>query len=218
MSHCAAGAPAIADAEPWRAAYAAAGEVIEVQTLGDRAARLYHDPVIRQLAGADLDYYFQNPGVAYEALKAAAAKGALPGDLGLEAMEVALTGQDFNTEQGVSEQPAQAPALPAGEAEQASAYGALIKASLAGSLSAAERSALDRLASAKVGRAADVAEAPPAAPAAPSEYDQLISKSVNGGGLTTDEHARLTGLATARAESTGRLDPADVEPQFIEDE
>ena len=55
-----------ADTPAFREAHAALHELITVEGLRDRAAALYHDPRIQNLAGDKLAWYLDHPAVAME--------------------------------------------------------------------------------------------------------------------------------------------------------
>jgi len=205
--------PKGADTPAYREAHAALHGLVAAQDLGNRAARLYHDPKIRaEFGDAAVEAFWRNPDTAYEMLIERGSTGKLPPHLS-EALSVIGEVRSFSAEQGIAEPAAssQQERLPVGAAAE-SEWKSLIAKSAVGRISQAEETRLTRLAEARVaaGDRATAAELAAHAkalgmPARPAgEFQSLIDKSIDDQ-LSESETARMTQLAGQRAVEQGQI-------------
>jgi hypothetical protein len=189
------------------AAFAAVDQAARAVELQHEAARLYHDPAIRKAAGDKLDWYWQHPQEAFQALVDQSAAHGLPRELD-RALDVIGEARVFADEIGMPEAETEAPPVPASGRELEFEIGELVQKSVSGTLTKAEDARLSQLYEAQVGRENDGNLSPATrTPPAPDEFSRLIDRSIRGE-LSVEDDARLNHLAGARAIEAG-LVPED---------
>jgi hypothetical protein len=199
----------LADSQAFRAAIAASAEQQQTDDLHARAAAIYHDPKIQELAGDRLAYYWQHPKAAYDKLIELSATDTKLFNSAIvqEAVTVVAEAREFASAQGVTETPAAAVPIPSGAAARDAEYGKLIKANADGRLSQADNARLLALAAARSPEDADgqpVVDMPAekAQPGFSPEYTRLLAAN-SAGKLSETDSARLLQLGKARATAQG---------------